>query len=72
MTFKGALANFPSGDSAIKLIVEQENGEVCESAIKTVQRSFIAAIIMKKLKRIEWMQTLDYVRSAFLINVQSI
>ena len=42
MTFKrGALANFPSGDSAIKLIVEHKTGEICESAIKTVQRSFV-------------------------------
>ena len=58
MMFKqGVLANFPCGDSAIKLIVEQETGEVCESAIKTVRKLFID---YEKLKQIEWMQILDY------------
>ena len=64
------LANFPCGDSAIKLIVEQETGEVCESAIKTVQKLFID---YEKLKQIGWMQILDYATfrhwSASLINV---
>lgn len=75
MIFKrGALANFPSGDSAIKLIIEHKTGEMCESTIKTVPRSFVE--LYEKLKQIECLQTLDYVIfrqwSAFLINVHSI
>ena len=72
MTFKReAPANFLSCDSAIKLIVEQETVEVCESAIKTVPRSFVELYIcMKKLKQIEWMQTLDCVIFRQFFNAQ--
>ena len=54
MTFEqGALANFPSGNSAIKLIVEHKTGKMCESAIKTVLRSFVELHVYEKLKQIE-------------------
>ena len=54
MTFKrGALANFPSGDSAIKLIVEHKTGEICESAIKTVQRSLVELYEKIKANRMD-------------------